>query len=232
MAKGEVVPAPAARLILRMRQSGMSKRSVAELAETSVSTVKRICRHASRNDEAVRDPRPGSGRTDDARWHFGGARGQINSVLLDRIALRMDSSATHEEIYAQYIQTCPLPAPPFSTVSKQLRALDFTTKRLSSCNPDRNAARCAAWHARVSKVYTRHQLICIDEVGCNRKAANRQRGISKKGTPAVTHLNILAGGSKYSGLGVFSIDGFEAMHVVDGAFKKETFLNAVDNVVV
>ena len=83
-----------------------------------------------------------------------------------------------------------------------------------------------------SSATTRRQLLCIDEVGCNRKAANRNRGFSKKGTPAVTHLNILAGGSKYSGLGVFSEDGFVGMHVVDGAFNKESFLDAVDRVVV
>jgi hypothetical protein len=127
---------------------------------------------------------------------------------------------------------CPLPAPAFSTTSKQLRRLDYTIKRLSSCNPDRNDARCAAWYAQVKALYSRRQLLCIDEVGCNKKAANRTRGISKRGRPAVTHLNVLAGGRKYSGLGVFSESGFEGMHVVDGAFNRESFLDAVDNSVV
>ena len=232
MTRGEVLDASAAKIVIRMLESGMTKRTVAELVETSQSTVKRVRRHYERNAGAIRDPKPGSGRMEDVRWHFGGARGEVNSALLDRVAQGMDASATHEEIYAQYKLSCPLPAPKLSTVSAQLRKLDFTTKRLSSNNPDRNAARCAAWYARVSSLYTRRQLLCIDEVGCNSKAANRMRGLSKKGTPAVTHLNILAGGSKYSGLGVFSEDGFQGMHVVDGAFNKETFLDAIDRVVV
>ena len=58
------------------------------------------------------------------------------------------------------------------------------------------------------------------------------RGISKRGCPAVTHLNVLAGGRKYSGLGIFSESGFEGMHVVDGAFDKESFLDAIDRSVV
>lgn len=118
------------------------------------------------------------------------------------------------------------------TTSNQLRRLNYTTKQLSSWNPDRNDARCAAWYARVNALYSRRQLLCIDEVGCNKKAANRTRGISKCGRPAVTHLNLLAGGRKYSGLGIFSESGFEGMHVVDGGFNRESFLDAVDSSVV
>lgn len=232
MAFGETVDASTAKVILKMLEAGMRKRVVAELAETSVSTVKRVRRHADDNSGALRDPKPGAGRTHDPRWHFGGIAGVANTALLDRVASRMDASSTHEEIYMEYVKWCPQPAPKPATVSEQLRKLDFSCKRLSSCNPDRNAARCAAWHARVSQLYSRRQLICIDEVGCSKKASNRNRGISKKGTPAVTHLNVLAGGRKFSGLGVFSQDGFVGMHVVDGAFNAESFLDAVDRVVV
>lgn len=45
----------------------------------------------------------------------------------------------------------------------------------------------------------------------------------------MTHLNLLAGGRKYSGLGIFSESGFEGMHVVDGGFNRESFLDAVDS---
>ena len=95
------------------------------------------------------------------------------------------------------MSTARCPPPAFSTTSNQLRRLNYTTKQLSSWNPDRNDARCAAWYARVNALYSRRQLLCIDEVGCNKKAANRTRGISKCGRPAVTHLNLLAGGRKY-----------------------------------
>jgi hypothetical protein len=232
MSGGGVVDRSTAKVALRLLERGMSPATAIEVCETSKSTLVRIKRHAQRNHGAIRDPQPGRGKQRDPRWHFGGPLGLGNSMLLDRVAASMDASSTREEIYDQYCHVCPLPAPAFSTTSTQLRRLNYTTKRLSSCNPDRNDARCAAWYAHVKALFSRRQLLCIDEVGCNKKAANRTRGISKRGRPAVTHLNVLAGGRKYSGLGVFSESGFEGMHVVDGAFNRESFLDAVDNSVV
>jgi len=232
MVSGGVVDQSTARVALRLLERGMAPVTAIEVCETSKSTLVRIQRHAKHNNGAIRDPQPGTGKERDPRWHFGGPLGQGNSMLLDRVAARMDASSTHEEIYDEYCRFCPLPAPAFSTTSTQLRRLNYTTKRLSSCNPDRNDARCAAWYAQVKALFSRRQLLCIDEVGCNKKAANRTRGISKRGRPAVTHLNLLAGGRKYSGLGIFSESGFEGMHVVDGAFNRESFLDAVDSSVV
>ena len=55
-------------------------------------------------------------------------------------------------------------APGESTVSKALvEKLDYTTKRLSARAPTRDAGRCAAWHANVSRLYTRRQFVTIDE---------------------------------------------------------------------
>lgn len=229
MVSGGVVDQSTARVALRLLERGMAPVTAIEVCETSKSTLVRIQRHAKHNNGAIRDPQPGTGKERDPRWHFGGPLGQGNSMLLDRVAARMDASSTHEEIYDEYCRFCPLPAPAFSTTSTQLRRLNYTIKRLSSCNPDRNDARCAAWYAQVKALFSRRQLLCIDEVGCNKKAANRTRGISKRGRPAVTHLNLLAGGRKYSGLGIFSESGFEGMHVVDGAFNRESFLDAVDS---
>ena len=212
MSGGGVVDRSTAKVALRLLERGMRPATAIEVCETSKSTLVRIQRHAQRNHGAIRDPQPGRGKQRDPRWHFGGPLGLGNSMLLDRVAASMDASSTREEIYDQYCHVCPLPAPAFSTTSTQLRRLNYTTKRLSSCNPDRNDARCAAWYAQVKALYSRRQLLCIDEVGCNKKAANRTRGISKRGRPAVTHLNVLAGGRKYSGLGVFSESGFEGMH--------------------
>ena len=80
--------------------------------------------------------------------------------------------------------------------------------------------------------YKRPQFVCVDEVGVNEKSANRSRGRSKRGTPAVTHLNVLAGGSKKSALGVFTEEGFIDVHVVDGAFDTDAFFTAIDESVV
>jgi len=226
--KGRVLDRQTARVALNMLAREMSKGMVADLCETSISSIDRVRRYSERNNGAVRDPRPGKGKQGDDRWHFGGAMGLPSSMLLDRVAGGMDASSTHEEIYDEYCCVCPQPQPAFSTTSTHLRKLGYTTKRLSSWNPARNDARCAAWYARVKALFPRRQLLCVDEVGCNKKAANRNRGSSKRGCPAVTHLNVLAGGRKYSGLGIFSESGFEGMHVVDGAFDKESFLDAID----
>jgi|SouAtlMetagenome_1021521.scaffolds.fasta_scaffold18603_2 hypothetical protein len=230
--KGRVLDRQTARVALNMLAREMSKGMVADLCETSISSIDRVRRYSERNNGAVRDPRPGKGKQGDDRWHFGGAMGLPSSMLLDRVAGGMDASSTHEEIYDEYCCVCPQPQPAFSTTSTHLRKLGYTTKRLSSWNPARNDARCAAWYARVKALFPRRQLLCVDEVGCNKKAANRNRGSSKRGCPAVTHLNVLAGGRKYSGLGIFSESGFEGMHVVDGAFDKESFLDAIDRSVV
>ena len=145
MAFGEIVDSSTAKVIRNMLEAGMRKRVVAELAETSVSSVMRVRMHADDNG-AVRDPKTGAGRRHDPRWHFGGIAGVSNTALLDRVASRMDASSTHEEIFYEYVKWCPQPAPKPSTVSEQLLKLGFTTKRLNSCNPDRDDARCAAWY--------------------------------------------------------------------------------------
>ena len=102
--------------------------------------------------------------------------------------------------------------------------------QLVESRPQRRALHCLVRPRQGA--LPRRQLLCVDEVGCNKKAANRTRGSSKRGLPAVTHLNVLAGGRKYSGLGIFSESGFEGMHVVDGAFNRESFLDAIDRSVV
>ena len=71
-----------------------------------------------------------------------------------------------------------------------------------------------------------------DEVGANRKTANRNRGTSRRGTPATTHLNMFTGGRKVSALGVFCETGFLDIDVIGGGFTGEEFLKALDRSVV
>ena len=94
--------------------------------------------------------------------------GLSSSMLLDRVAGGMDASSTHEEIYDEYCRVCPQPQPAFSTTSTHLRKLGYTTKRLSSWNPARNDARCAAWYARVKALFPR---CCVS----TRSGATRRR---------------------------------------------------------
>ena len=142
--KSRVLDRQTARVALTMLARDMSKGMVAELCETSISSINRVRQYAERNNGAVRDPQPGKGKQDDDRWHFGGAMGLSSSMLLDRVARGMDASSTHDEIYDEYCCVCPQPPPAFSTTSTHLRKLGYTTKRLSSWNPARNDARCAA----------------------------------------------------------------------------------------
>ena len=229
---GAVVDASTAFVALNLLAIGTPARTVAGVCATSESSIQRIQRHAAQHSGAARVPHKGKGKRHDRRWHFGGALGQSNLARLDRLVGSMDASSTLDEIYAAYVATCPLPVPKPSTVAEALRKLEYTTKRLSAYAPDRNDLRCRAWHQRVASLYRRDQFVCIDEVGVNEKSANRNRGRSKRGMPAVTHLNILAGGSKKSALGVFTEEGFIDVHVVDGAFDTDAFFTAVDESVV
>jgi len=88
-----------ARVALNMLAREMSKGTVADLCETSISSIDRVRQYSERNNGAVRDPQPGKGKQGDDRWHFGGAMGLSSSMLLDRVAGGMDASSTHEEIY-------------------------------------------------------------------------------------------------------------------------------------
>ena len=229
---GAVVDASTAFVALNLLAIGAPARTVAGVCATSESSIQRIQRHAAQHSGAARVPHKGEGKRHDLRWHFGGALGQSNLARLDRLVGSMDASSTLDEIYAAYVATCRLPVPKPSTVAEALRKLEYTTKRLSAYAPDRNDLRCRAWHQRVASLYRRHQFVCIDEVGVNEKSANRNRGRSKRGMPAVTHLNVLAGGSKKSALGVFTEEGFIDVHVVDGAFDTDAFFTAVDESVV
>ena len=213
-----MVDASTAFVALNLLAIGTPARTVAGVCATSESSIQRIQRHAAQHSGAARVPHKGEGKRHDLRWHFGGALGQSNLARLDRLVGSMDASSTLDEIYAAYVATCRLPVPKPSTVAEALRKLEYTTKRLSAYAPDRNDLRCRAWHQRVASLYRRDQFVCIDEVGVNEKSANRNRGRSKRGMPAVTHLNVLAGGSKKSALGVFTEEGFIDVHVVDGAF--------------
>ena len=229
---GDVVDASAAAIMLNLAAIGVRTSTIAGVCATSESSVKRVQRHAAQHSGVARVPCKGKGKRHDPRWHFGGALGQSNLARLDRLMASMDASSTLEEIYAAYVATCPPPVPKPSTVAKAVLKLEYTTKRLSAYAPDRNDLRCRAWHQRVASLYRRDQFVCIDEVGVNEKSANRNRGRSKRGMPAVTHLNVLAGGSKKSALGVFTEEGFIDVHVVDGAFDTDAFFTAVDESVV
>ena len=231
--KGRVLDRHTARVALNMLARDMSKGTVADLCETSISSIDRVRQYSERNYGAVRDPQPGKGKQGDGRWHFGGAMGLSSSMLLHRVAGGMDASSTHEEIYDEYCCVCPqppiLPSRPLLYASAQTGLHDQAAQLVES-RPQRRALHCLVRPRQGA--LPRRQLLCVDEVGCNKKAANRTRGSSKRGLPAVTHLNVLAGGRKYSGLGIFSESGFEGMHVVDGAFNRESFLDAIDRSVV
>ena len=75
-----------ARVVLRMLARNMSKGTVAELCETSISSIDRVRQYSERHNGAVRDPQPGKGKQGDHRWHFGGAMGLSSAMLLDRVA--------------------------------------------------------------------------------------------------------------------------------------------------
>jgi len=115
MARGKPVDASAAKVALRMLDVGMQRKTVAELCDTSVSSIDRVRQHAERNNGEVRDPKPGTGKQNDPRWHFAGPQGVLNTGLLDRIASGMDDSSSLEEIYDAYCilssrttrSTCP-----------------------------------------------------------------------------------------------------------------------------
>lgn len=150
---GAVVDASTAFVALNLLAIGTSGRTVAGVCATSESSVKRIQRHAAQHSGGARVPRKGKGKRHDRRWHFGGAPGQSNLGRLDRLVGSMDASSTHDEIYAAYVATCPLPVPKPSTVAEALRKLEYTTKRLSAYAPDRNDLRCRAWYQRVASLY-------------------------------------------------------------------------------
>ena len=118
--KGRVLDRHTARVALNMLARDMSKGTVADLCETSISSIDRVRQYSERNHGAVRDPQPGKGKQGDGRWHFGGAMGLSSSMLLHRVAGGMDASSTHEEIYDEYCCVCPQPHPAFSTASRPL----------------------------------------------------------------------------------------------------------------
>ena len=174
--KGRVLDRHTARVALNMLARDMSKRTVADLCETSISSIDRVRQYSERNHGAVRDPQPGKGKQGDGRWHFGGAMGLSNSMLLDRVAGGMDASSTHEEIYDEYCCVCPqppiLPSRPLLYASAQTGLHDQAAQLVES-RPQRRALHCLVRPRQGA--LPRRQLLCVDEVGCNSSRPKRSR---------------------------------------------------------
>lgn len=152
---------------------------------------------------------------------------------LEILKERGEDDELYTELYERYLQDANRTGPPaaYPTFTAALRSLDYTPKRLTKEARERDAEKCDAWLAAVKRRFKSSQLICVDEVGSDKRTTNRNVGHSKRGTRA-TGKQHFHKGRRYSALGVYTCDSaFVDAYIVKGGFNSALLRQGVERAV-
>ena len=220
------VPLWGRKRIVEAHSAGLSIPMIAGKYVVSVSTVKSIVSEWQAFG-VVDEPKPGSGpKKNGAGLVFAGPSGMTNLRALELLKEGGDDDELLTDFYQRYVNDANRVGPPasYSAVTAALRDLGYTGKRLTKEANERDSAACDAWQANVKRNFNSRQLICVDEVGTDKKCTNRNRGHSKRGQRAIGKQHFHKG-PRYSALGVFTYDdAFIDADIVKGGYNKRRLL--------
>ena len=113
-----------------------------------------------------------------------------------------------------------------SNISRCLKTMKVTHKRIEKVNPDADPVLQAHWLAKVATRYTASQLVVVDESAANERTADRRWGWSPKGV-ACRQPQSGVRSSRWSILPAIGINGYLEYEIFHGSFNSERFENFI-----
>lgn len=116
-------------------------------------------------------------------------------------------------------------SPSLSTISRHLRKIGITRKKVKQLAEQQNQASRLRYMAEM-KVFDPAMLIWLDETGCDKRNTARQYGYSLRGlTPR--NYTFKSRGKRYTQIMAMSTEGVEDFYIAEGNIDGERFLKYV-----
>lgn len=117
-----------------------------------------------------------------------------------------------------------------STICKTLKHMGCTRQKIQHIALQRSDECRARFMAEIS-MYDPSMFIWIDETGCDKRNSTRKMGYSIRGITPRDH-RILVHGTRYSGIGVMSLEGLHDVQIVEGTVNGDKFADFVTNTLI
>jgi transposase len=112
------------------------------------------------------------------------------------------------------------------TISRCIKELNLTRKRIERVNPDQVPELRALWLAKLTMHYTARQLVVVDESAVNERCRDRRWGWSPRGVVCRMKQDSPRS-SRWSILPAIGINGYLEYEIYHGSFTSERFENFI-----
>jgi hypothetical protein len=137
----------------------------------------------------------------------------------------MDRPTLYLREVQQQLQEAQGVNPSLSTISRHLRQIGITRKKVKQFPEQQNEACRLHYMAEIS-AFDPTMLIWLDETGCDKRNSARQFGYSLRGlTPR--NYGMKCGGKRYTQIMAMSTEGVEDFYIAEGNIDGERFLKYV-----
>jgi transposase len=114
-----------------------------------------------------------------------------------------------------------------ASLSRAIRCLAMTHKRISKTAAERNELLRATWQAEYGDIPAEY-FIWLDESSVDDRTNQRNRGWADLGRACVRRATFIRG-QRYSILPALTADGFVALDIFEGSVNKDRFLQFLNN---
>ena len=108
-----------------------------------------------------------------------------------------------------------------STICKSLHRMGCTRQKIQHIALQRSDQSRAKFMAEIS-IYDPSMFVWIDETGCDQRNCRRKYSYSIRGITPQDH-RILVRGTRYSAIGIMSLEGIMDVHIAEGTVNGERF---------
>lgn len=204
------------RMVVWHSELGKSTAEIAELAGCSQRTVQEVLR-LHRETGNVRNT---------FAQHRGGPRSlnqgditYISSLLAANPTLYLD------ELQIKLAETRHVDVS-ISTLSRTIRRLAITHKKVSKAALERNELLRATWQAEYGNIPTEY-FVWLDESSVDDHTNQRTRGWAASGRACVRRATFIRG-QRYSVLPALTSEGYIALDIFEGSVNKERFVRFLE----
>lgn len=133
----------------------------------------------------------------------------------------LDANPSVDELQEKLLMSCDVEMS-IVTLSRTLRRMAVTNKKVSKMAMERNEVLRATWQAAYGDI-PKEYFVWLDESGVDNRTNQRGDGWSLLGTACVRRMTFVRG-QRFSVLPALSVDGMIALDIFEGAVDKEKFL--------
>ncbi|KZV60347.1 hypothetical protein PENSPDRAFT_694332 [Peniophora sp. CONT] len=158
-----------------------------------------------------------------------GSRQKLAAVLRELDDLRKEDPTLYLDEYINWVVLTRGILVSSSTMSATLERLGLRLKQLRKQASQRNEPLHALWWADVTRMYAANQLVFIDECGVNNGNLERKRGRGLPGERVVVSTPYAPLGDRFSAIAAMTIDGYEALRLVQESVDGDVFYDFVEH---